>query len=142
MYFAEDEKVGVATVKSLHQKMKSENAHRAIMIIHGKLSPFVRSALNNMEDQYRIEVFQEQELLVNITKHVLVPEHHVLSQQEKQDLLGEYKLKDNQLPRIQASSLLSFSVGIDWVMLWSVDRSSRSVLWHVPRRSGSDHTAQ
>lgn len=100
VYFAEEAKVGVATIKSLYEKMKTENTTRAIMIIHGKLSPFVKNALSNMEDAYRVEVFQEEELLINITRHVLVPEHRVLTPQEKADLLQRYRVKESQLPRI------------------------------------------
>ena len=36
-----------------------------------------------------VEAFQEAELLVNITQHDLVPQHSVLSLQEKKELLAK-----------------------------------------------------
>ncbi|MDA4132758.1 MAG: hypothetical protein OK454_06500 [Thaumarchaeota archaeon] len=42
----------------------------------------------------------QDDLLVNITHHELVPTHVVLSREEKAALLKRYRLKDTQLPRI------------------------------------------
>jgi len=48
-----------------------------------------------------LEYFIESELMINITEHVLVPEHIVLTPGEKQEFLEKYKLKDEkQLARI------------------------------------------
>lgn len=40
-----------------------------------------------MASQYRLEEFSEADLLVNITRHILVPRHDVLSTDEKKQLL-------------------------------------------------------
>eukprot|EP00955_Chlamydomonas_euryale_P107804 365802-Chlamydomonas_euryale.AAC.6 len=85
--------------------MKQENVTRAIMVITSNLTPFARQSLLDLMPRLNIEQFTENELLVNITKHVLVPEHRILSKEEKQVLLNRYKVKETQLPRIQVRVL-------------------------------------
>ena len=40
-----------------------------------------------MSLKYTLESFYENELMVNITEHMLVPEHSVLTNEEKKELL-------------------------------------------------------
>lgn len=110
--------------------MKAENVKRALMVIIGKLSPFVKASISQMESQQKVEVFQEQELLVNITKHALVPEHNVLTDSEKKTLLEQYKLTEAQLPKI----LVRFSFQMKVLMLTD-DGSCCSVFWTGERSS-------
>ena len=98
--FSRMRKVGVKTIKDLTKRMKEENVYRAIIVVQASLTPFAKQSLLECQTQkFCIEQFQETELLVNIVDHVLVPEHILLSDEEKRTLLERYKVKDTQLPR-------------------------------------------
>lgn len=101
VFFPDEVKVGVKTIKMLAERMRNEGVQRAIMVTQANMTPFAKQCLSEMAPKYYIELFQEAELLVNITKHTLVPEHRILTREEKQTLLDRYKVKDTQLPRIQ-----------------------------------------
>ncbi|TXG70145.1 hypothetical protein EZV62_005080 [Acer yangbiense] len=47
--------------------------------------------------KFKVEMFQITDLLVNITKHVLKPNHQVLTNEEKQQLLKEYNIEEKQV---------------------------------------------
>lgn len=66
------------------------------------MTPSAKQSIMDMAPKYILEQFIESELLVNITEHELVPEHVVMTPEEKRELLIKYKLKENQLMRIQA----------------------------------------
>ena len=102
VFFPDEEKVGVKTIKEYAKRMKDEQVNRAIIVVQQSLTTFARQSLLECQAQkFYIEQFQEAELLVNITDHVLVPEHILLSDEQKRVLLDRYKVKETQLPRIQ-----------------------------------------
>jgi DNA-directed RNA polymerase I, II, and III subunit RPABC1 len=137
VFFPDDPKVGVKTIKTLAERMRNEDTKRAIMVVQTAMTPFAKQCLNEMAPKYIMELvrrgardalaahrlprprpvtacpnplplrdalqFREEELLVNITKHVLVPEHRILKLDEKRQLQARYNVKDTQLPRIQHS---------------------------------------
>merc|ERR1711941_168018 len=65
-----------------------------------------------MAPKYILEHFLESELLINLTDHELVPEHVVMTPDEKRELLMKYKLKENQLMRIQAGDPVARYYGL------------------------------
>eukprot|EP00607_Mallomonas_marina_P009281 CAMPEP_0182418748 /NCGR_PEP_ID=MMETSP1167-20130531/3124_1 /TAXON_ID=2988 /ORGANISM="Mallomonas Sp, Strain CCMP3275" /LENGTH=172 /DNA_ID=CAMNT_0024593107 /DNA_START=210 /DNA_END=728 /DNA_ORIENTATION=+ len=102
VFFPVDEKVGVKPIKTYSERMKEQNVMKAIIVVKISLTPFSKQAIKEMVQRgFRFEYFRDAELLVDITEHKLVPQHVVLTPQEKKELLNRYKLKPSQLPRIQ-----------------------------------------
>ncbi|ANQ09177.1 DNA-directed RNA polymerase II 23 kDa polypeptide [Plasmodium coatneyi] len=102
VYFADEiKKTGVKPLRELTEKMDEKSIQRAILVTQNTLTPFARDAIKEAAPRHIIENFLDTELLVNITKHELVPRHIPLTSDEKRNLLQRYKIKENKLPRIQ-----------------------------------------
>lgn len=83
VFWPVDPKVGVKPIKRYCERMKEEDAKCAILVVQQALTSFARQALAEIQEVQglKIEIFQEGELLVNITEHVLVPQHMVLTKE-------------------------------------------------------------
>ena len=92
--------------------MQEENISRALIVVQSGMTPSAKQALVDMAPKYILEQFREAELMINITEHELVPEHVVMTTDEKRELLARYKLKEHQLPRIQQSDPVARYFGL------------------------------
>lgn len=102
VYFVDEvKKTGVKPLRELTEKMDEKSIQRAILVTQNTLTPFAKDAIKEAAPRHIIENFLDTELLVNITKHELVPKHIPLTSDEKRNLLQRYKIKENKLPRIQ-----------------------------------------
>jgi DNA-directed RNA polymerase I, II, and III subunit RPABC1 len=98
--FLSDKAFGIAQIKAFTDYITKNNYKAGIVVINVALSAAARKAVSHVESVARIECFLEDDLLVNITRHELVPRHVLLSRDEKIALLKRYRLKETQLPRI------------------------------------------
>ena len=114
--------------------MQGENVGNAIMVLRVDITPFAKQAVQEMSDSFRIEHFKEAELLVDITNHTLVPEHQVLTQNEKSELLKRYRLKETQLPRIQPNDPVARYYGMKRGMVVKIIRPSETAGRYVTYR--------
>lgn len=109
--FSSDLTIGIKQMRNFAQMVTQHNFHTGILVTQVavsapalKIIPVVLPAI--------IETFQEQDLLVNITHHELVPKHILMSPEEKKKLLERYRLKESQLPRIQTGDPVAKYLGL------------------------------
>merc|ERR1712070_811510 len=114
VFWPTDPKVGVKPIKRYMERMNEDDVKRAILVVQQSMTAFAKQAIVEIcaSEGLTLEQFQEAELLVNITEHVLVPQHTVLTKEEKQSLLKRYKMREAQLPRIQLSDPVSRYYGL------------------------------
>merc|ERR1711879_520334 len=80
------------------------------------------------------ETFLESELVVNVTEHILVPKHYLLSADEKAELLEHYKAKEFQLPRILTKDPVAKYLGLCRGDVVKIVRSSETAGHYVTYR--------
>lgn len=100
VFFPEEPKIGVKTVQTYVIKMEEEQVSRAIVIVRLGLTPSAKQAMRNVGPEFIMEDFLESEMLINITEHELVPQHTLLTVEEKEELFSRYKLKESQLMKM------------------------------------------
>lgn len=58
VFFPEEQKVGVKTMKTYTNRMKQENVHNAILVVQQNLTPFAKTCINEISSKFHLEVFQ------------------------------------------------------------------------------------
>lgn len=134
VFFVNEEKLGAQKMLEYINRMKEDQIYRGILILQKKLSGPANSERMLVKNSYRIEDFLETELVVNITKHVMVPKHTVLTVEEKQTLLQRYKVKETQLPRIQLSDPVAKYFGMERGEVVRIVRASETAGRYVTYR--------
>ena len=64
--------------------------------------------------------------LENITNHILVPDHIILSDKEKSELIKNLKIEANQLPKILTTDSVSLSIGAESGQIIKIVRESHT----------------
>lgn len=110
--FLPDTSVGIKQMRNFAQYLTGHNFHTGILITSVSITPAALKIIPAVAAETRIECFIDQDLLVNITHHELVPRHVLLSKEERGKLLQRYRLKDTQLPRIQVGDPVARYLGL------------------------------
>lgn len=110
--FLAESSVGIKQMRNFAQYLSENHYHTGILVTSVHITPAALKIIPAVQSETRIECFMEQDLLVNITHHYLVPKHVLLSKEERARLLERYRLKDTQLPRIQVQDPVAKYLGL------------------------------
>ncbi|KEF52335.1 DNA-directed RNA polymerase I, II, and III subunit RPABC1 [Exophiala aquamarina CBS 119918] len=111
--FSPETTIGIKHLRAFAQHLDANKMTTGIFITIGPVTAAALRAFEPLaEREITAEHFQEQDLLINITRHELVPKHVLLSAEEKKVLLDRYRLKETQLPRIQFGDPVARYLGL------------------------------
>ena len=111
--FSPETTIGIKHLRQFAHYLDEKNFNTGIFITMGPVTTAAMRAFEPLAQMgITAEHFVESDLLVNITKHELVPKHVLLSAEEKRVLLQRYRLKETQLPRIQYSDPVAKYLGL------------------------------
>ncbi|CAN6449278.1 unnamed protein product [Victoria cruziana] len=134
VFFIGEAKVGVKLIRAYAERMRSENVIRGILVVRQQLTPSSKQWVQDFNTKFHMEVFREEELLVNITEHELVPRHEVLTDEEKKKLLEHYKVKEIQLPRMLLSDPVARYFGMKRGQVAKIIRKSETAGKYITYR--------
>ncbi|KAJ1839525.1 DNA-directed RNA polymerases II 24 kDa polypeptide (RNA polymerase II subunit 5), partial [Coemansia sp. RSA 2708] len=133
VFFPDQKSIGVAIVREYIEKMTKEGVFNAIIVYGGTFASAAEKARTAVP-KIRIEKFNESDLLVNITEHELVPQHRVLTNEQKQEILQRYRLKETQLPRIDINDPIAKYYGMARGQVVQIIRPSETAGRYVTYR--------
>lgn len=109
--FNGDNTIGVKQVRNFAHQIDENHFYTGILITAVPVSSACHKVAATVAPRI-MEIFQESDLLINITQHELVPQHILLSPEEKKALLDRYRLKPNQLPRVMKDDPVARYLGL------------------------------
>ena len=85
-------------ITKLYSEVLNKEKDHIIFILQDNPTNTIKKLI---EEQYNCETFNINNLQINITKHVLVPKHELISEEEQEDIISKYNLRNiKQLPII------------------------------------------
>lgn len=136
VFFNGSPSVSTSMLKDIVQKANTSGASEVLLIIEGKLNgASARWAEESAHSQgVAFTVFPEEELVVNITKHELVPKHELLDEKKAKEVLDAFKLHKHQLPRIMSRDPVARYYGMKRGQVVRITRKSETAGEYITLR--------
>ena len=134
--------VGIVLMNGLYKLMKERGIDRVITINEGRYTHAVKKgakerneeAIKNGVKYKPIELLSTSFPVFEIFNHVLVPKHEILTDEEKKQILSEYKIQPYQIPHIMSVDPVVKAIGAIPGDVLRVIRKSQTAGEHITYR--------
>jgi DNA-directed RNA polymerase subunit H (RpoH/RPB5) len=99
--------VGVQAINQVKKVMKDQSVERGVLVTSGRLTQAAKLHSRRRGIELIPRIFPS----FNIFGHALVPRHEIVSAEEREKLLNEYRVQPYQLPRLKASDPGAKAIG-------------------------------
>ncbi|KAF3777904.1 DNA-directed RNA polymerases IV and V subunit 5B [Nymphaea thermarum] len=134
VFFFGGDSFKVAHLREYLVQCNREGASRMIIAYRNSITSLVRKAVKESESTIKVELFHMSDLLCNPMEHVLMPKHEILTAEEKEKLLDEYKINENQMPRMLLTDMVARYHGLERGQVVKVTYSGEITKSHVTYR--------
>jgi DNA-directed RNA polymerase subunit H (RpoH/RPB5) len=125
-----EETVGILTINRMAKAMKEAEIERGILVASGRYTNAAKQAAKKK----RIELLPKTFPVFDIFEHKLVPKHEILTQEEREKVLAEYRVKPYQLPQIKTSDPAVKAIGAKPGDILRITRKSQTAGEHIAYR--------
>jgi DNA-directed RNA polymerase subunit H (RpoH/RPB5) len=101
------ETIGIAYIRELKEQVVEEGAERGIIVGDGKYTYSARSNASEMG----IELIPPNIPTFDIFEHMLVPQHEIITKEEREELIKKYHSRAYQFPWIKSTDPISVILG-------------------------------
>ncbi len=122
--------VGITDINRLQKVMKDANIERGIIVTSGRYTHAVKQSAKKK----KIELLPKTFPVFDLFEHKLVPKHEIITEEEKKQLLAEYKVKPYQLPQVKASDPAVKVIGAKPGDILRIIRKSSTAGEHIAYR--------
>ena len=132
IFYINNSKVGINHIKTVIENITNNNCNHCLIIYSLLITSFAKQFIESCD--YEIEIFNENELLKNITKHYLVPEHKKLNKNEIKLLTNQLQIKSENLPKLKKNDPISryFNANVnDVFQITRFDNNIKSLYYRI-----------
>ncbi|RDX85010.1 DNA-directed RNA polymerase V subunit 5A, partial [Mucuna pruriens] len=131
--FADTHAIKKETVADIYnQIVDRENLKGLVLIVQSQMTSSARKYLQSCP--FPVEIIRIDDMLVNISKHVLQPKYEVLTDDEKKALLMKYNIEEKQLPLMLKSDPIARYYKLEKGQVIKITHSGGVVDSHVSYR--------